>query len=132
MLRCRAVGGKDKYPHSDITEKIIGCAIDVHKDLGPGFKESAYEHAMLVEFHAKNISYVQQMPVSILYRGKKVGRYRIDLVVENKVPVELKCVRNINLEDRRRLLSYLKATGLKVGLLVNFAEPTIEIKRMIP
>jgi len=121
----------DKYPHSDITEGIIGCAIDVHKNLGPGFKESAYENALLVEFDERELQYERQKPVSISYKGRKVGRYRIDLVVEEKIIVELKAAKSINMEDRRRLLSYLKATGKKVGLVVNFAKPTIEIKRLV-
>ena len=121
----------DKYPHSDITQRIIGCAIDVHKDLGPGFKESAYENALLVEFDKKELQYERQKPVTISYRGSKVGFYRIDLLVEEKIIVELKTVKSINIEDRRRLLSYLKATGKKVGLIINFAKPVIEIKRLV-
>jgi GxxExxY protein len=121
----------DKYPHSDITQKIIGCAIDVHKNLGPGFKESAYENALLVELGNRAVQYERQEPVTIIYKGRKVGRYRMDLVVEGKIVVELKAVKSINNEDRRRLLSYLKATGKKVGLLINFAKPTIEVNRLV-
>lgn len=131
VLKPHGTGSKDKYPHSNMTERIIGCAINVHKSLGPGFKESAYENALLVEFDEKNIRYERQKPVSIKYRGKKVGRYRVDLVVEGKVIVELKAANCIRIEDGRRLLSYLKAPGLRVGLLMNFAKPTIEIKRMV-
>lgn len=64
----------DKYPYSDVTEKIIGCAIEVHKTLGPGFKESAYENALLVEFDKRELQYERQKPVTISYKGRKVGR----------------------------------------------------------
>jgi len=121
----------DKYLHSEITQRIIGCAIEVHKVLGPGFKESAYENALLVEFDKKKLRYEHQKPVAISYKDTKVGLYRMDLLVEEKIIVELKAVKSINIEDRRRLLSYLKATDKKVGLIINFAKPIIEIKRLV-
>ncbi|MGB7055411.1 MAG: GxxExxY protein, partial [bacterium] len=79
-MKVRDAGYKkyDKYPHSDITQKIIGCAIDVHKNMGPGFKESASENALLVEFEKRGIRYERQKPVIINYKGENVGRYRID------------------------------------------------------
>jgi GxxExxY protein len=120
-----------KYPCSDITEKIIGCAIEVHKTLGPGFKESAYENALLCELTKCGLSYEQQSPVRITYKGTVVGRHRLDLVVEDKIVVELKAVKSLSLEDNKRLLSYLKATGIQIGLLLNFAKPIIEIRRLI-
>ena len=121
----------DKYPYSDVTQRIIGCAIDVHKNLGPGFKESAYENALLVEFDKRQMHYERQKPVIIDYKGTKVGGYRIDLLVEEKVIVELKTVTRVTTADCRRLLSYLKVTKKKVGLLVNFAKPIVEIKRLV-
>ena len=100
-LRVREWGDKkyERYPHSNITHKIIGCAIDVHKNLGPGFKESAYENALVVEFERRQLNYERQQPVSVNYRGKQVGTYRMDLIVEHKVIVELKCVASINAGD---------------------------------
>ena len=121
----------NKYPHSDVTEKIIGCAIEVHKALGPGFKESTYENALLSELTKCGLEYEQQKPVKVTYKGMTVGRHRLDLLVEEKVVVELKAVKGLSSEDTKRLLSYLKATGIQVGLLLNFAKPIIEIKRLI-
>jgi len=121
----------DEYPYSDVTQKIIGCAIHVHKNLGPGFKESAYENALLVELDRREIPYERQKPVAINYKGKEVGTYRIDLVVAEKIIVELKAVKSINIEDRRNLSKYLKATNTRVGLLLDFSKPTIEIKRPV-
>jgi len=86
---------------------------------------------LLVEFDKKELQYERQKPVTISYRGSKVGFYRIDLLVEEKIIVELKTAKSINIEDRRRLLSYLKATGKKVGLIINYAKPVIEIKRLV-
>jgi GxxExxY protein len=121
----------DKYPHSNITEKIIGCAIEVHRTLGPGFKESAYENALLSELSECGLEYEQQKSVKVTYKGVAVSRHRLDLVVEDRVVVELKAVKSLSSEDTKRLLSYLRATGIKVGLLLNFAKPIIEIKRLI-
>ncbi len=120
-----------RYPYSDVTHKIIGCAISVHKSLGPGFKESAYENALVIELDKQQLRYEQQKPVEIGYCGRQVGTYRIDLLVEDKVIVELKCAKRVNIEDRKRLLSYLKATNMKVGLMINFAKPVIEISRLV-
>jgi GxxExxY protein len=120
-----------KYPHSDITEKIIGCAIEVHKALGPGFKESTYENALLCELTKCGLKYEQQKPVKITYKGTYVGRHRLDLIVEEKIVVELNTIRSLSSEDTKRLLSYLKATKINVGLLLNFAKPVVEIKRLI-
>jgi len=121
----------NRYPHSDITEKVIGCAIEVHKTMGPGFKESAYENALIHEFAGLGLKYERQKPVDIPYKGAKVGSHKLDLLVEGKVIVELKAVRDFNIEDKKRLLSYLKATNMKVGLLINFARSTIQVKRLI-
>ena len=119
------------YPHSNITQKIIGCAIEVHKTLGPGFKESAYENALICELTKLGLKYEKQKLINISYKGAKVGRYRLDLVIDDKIIVDLKTVKNFNAEDKKRLLSYLKATNKRIGLLINFAKPTIEIKRLI-
>ena len=121
----------NKYPYSDITEKIIVCAIEVHKTLGPGFRESAYKNALLSEFSKCGLEYEQQKPVKVTYKGVTVGRHRLDLVVEDSVVVELKAVKSLSSEDTKRVLSYLKATGIQIGLLLNFARPVIEIKRLI-
>jgi GxxExxY protein len=96
--------------------------------LGPGFKELAYENALIKEFEIKAIKYVRQVPVDIICKGVKVCKHRIDLVIEDTVIVELKAVRNFVVDDTKRLLSYLKAMKKKIGLLINFARSKIEIK----
>lgn len=119
------------YPHSKLTEKIIGCAIEVHKALGPGFVEKAYENALICELTKVGLRYERQKPVGILYKNTKVGKHKLDLVIEDEIIVELKSVTNFCTADVKRLLSYLKATNHRVGLLINFAKPKIEVKRLI-
>jgi GxxExxY protein len=117
--------------HADLTERIIGAAIEVHKQLGPEFIESIYERALLVELRKRGIQVQRQFPVIIRYNGVKVGRHKLDLYVENTIVVELKAIKN--LEDIHFAIarSYLKAAGRKHGLLLNFAKPTLEVKRVI-
>ena len=122
---------KGKYPYSDITERIIKCAIEVHKTLGPGFMESVYENAMIYEFNRLGLGYEKQKLIRIPYKDTFIGEHRIDLVVEDAVVVELKAIKAFEDVHKAQLLSYLKATGKKVGLLINFANTKIEIKRLI-
>ena len=114
----------------DITEQIIGAAIAVHRSLGPGFLESAYEEALAIEFTHQQISFERQKPVSVLYRDQKVAEHRLDFVVAASVVVELKAV--VALEDIHFAIvrSYLKATGVHSGLLLNFATMPLTIKRV--
>lgn len=120
-----------EYPFSELTHKIISCAIEVHKSLGPGFVESAYENALVFQLTKNGLKYERQKQIDIFYDNCKIGRHRLDLVVEEKIIVELKVVKNFCTDDTKRMLSYIKAAGLKVGLLINFAKAKIEIKRLI-
>jgi GxxExxY protein len=103
-----------------LTERIIGCAIEVHRRIGPGLLESMYEAAMAIEPEVAGIKFQRQVPVSIEYRGRIIGEHRLDLVVETAVVVELKSVERFDPIFQAQLLTYLKLTGLKVGLLINF------------
>ncbi|MDL1893277.1 GxxExxY protein [Sphingobacteriales bacterium CHB3] len=103
-----------------LTEQIIGCAIEVHRNLGPGLLESTYESALCIEFEDEGISYKRQISFPILYKGRNIGDYRIDLVVGEKVVVELKSVERFDPIFEAQVLTYLKVTGKKVGLLINF------------
>lgn len=119
--------------YNDLSEKIIGCAIDVHKNLGPGLLESIYESALCIEFDLNNILYKRQLEIPILYKNHKIGKHRLDLIVDNKIILELKAVDNINPIFEAQLLSYLKISGYKLGLLINFNERLLKdgIKRII-
>ncbi len=119
------------YPYSDTTEKIIGCAIEVHKTLGPGFKESTYENALIRELKQSGLKVEQQKSIVVQYKGAQVGKHRLDLLIADTIVVELKSAKDFYAEDIKRLISYLKASHKRIGLLINFAKPTIEVKRLI-
>jgi len=114
---------------SEITQQIIGAAIRVHRDLGPGFLESVYEEAPAVEFALSGIQFIRQYTVPPFYRDHQIGEHRLDFLVEGKIIVELKAVSE--LEDIHFAIgrSYLKATNLEDGLLFNFASIPLTIKR---
>jgi GxxExxY protein len=104
----------------EITERILGCAIEVHRTLGPGLLEGTYEAAMCVEMEAAGLRFAQQLPVPVVYKGKPIGEHRIDLLVEDAVVVEVKAVTKMDPVFEAQVLTYLKVTGKRVGLLINF------------
>ena len=110
---------------------VIGAAVEVHKELGPGFLESIYEEALKVQLSKEDFYFDSQKEIKIEYLGAQVGLHRLDLVVENKIIVELKAVAELSDIHFAQLRSYLKATGLKVGLLVNFSKPTLGARRVV-
>lgn len=118
---------------NDWTGGIIGAAIEVHRILGPGFVEAVYERALAVELELRNIPFRRQVPISLGYKGQVIGEHRIDLLVVERVIVELKAVDALSTLHSVQLRSYLRATGLTLGLLINFNVPVLHlgIKRMI-
>lgn len=114
-----------------LTERIIGLAIEVHKNLGPGFIERIYEQALVLELLNNRINFEPQKVIDISYKGTFLGKQQIDLIVENEIIVELKAVNEINNIHIAQLLSYLKAMERRVGLVLNFARETLEIKRVV-
>ena len=122
-----------EFPLKDITELIISCAIEVHSTLGPGLLESVYEEALAHEFTLRDILYNRQKEISLKYKGKDIGRHRIDFLVESEVIVELKAVESINKIFEAQLLTYLRAMNKRVGLLINFNVEMLKngIKRLI-
>lgn len=122
---------EDKYPNSKITDKVIKCDIEVHKILGPGFVENIYEKALISEMKQNGLRVEQQVLIPIVYKGKNVGEHRLDLLVEDEVIVENKAVKEFEDIHQVQILSYLKATNKKIGLLINFAKTKIDVKRFI-
>ena len=122
---------KTGHQFESLSNKIIGAAIVVHKELGPGFLEHIYEEALKIELQETGINYESQKEINIEYRKSEIGTHRLDLLVEDSVIVELKAVQELADIHFAQIRSYLKATGLKVGLLLNFAKPTLEIKRVV-
>ena len=104
----------------EITDRIIGAAIEVHKKLGPGFVESIYEAALCVELRKRSIPHARQMLVPVIYDGVEVGQHRLDLFVENEIVVELEAVREVEAVHFAFARSYLRAVGRRNGLLLNF------------
>jgi len=121
----------NKLAHEELTGRIIACAIEVHKALGPGFLESIYEAAMMVELKRAGLKVESQKPLPIFYREVLVGEHRLDLLVEDKIIVELKAVSELEDIHFAIVRSYLKAVGLEHGLLLNFATMPLTVKRVI-
>ena len=115
--------------HEQITRSVIGCAFAVINELGAGFLESVYEKALLLALRQEGLSAIAQHPVKVMFRGECVGDFYADLFVEEKVIVELKAVKAIAPEHQAQIINYLNATGIEVGLLINFGNPKLEYKR---
>ena len=116
---------------NDITYVINGAIFEVNKGLGPGFLEKVYEKALLYELKNRGLKSVGQAPITVNYKGQCVGEYFADILVEDRVIIELKTAKKIEKIHEAQLLNYLKATGIQVGLLVNFRYPKAEIKRLV-
>lgn len=121
----------DERRLNEVTERIIGCAYDVANGLGCGFLEKVYENAMRIELRRAGLVALQQHPIPVSWRGEIVGDYYADLLVEGCVVVELKAVKAFDDVHMAQCLNYLKATGLRICLLINFAKPKIEVKRIV-
>jgi GxxExxY protein len=113
-----------------LTEAVIGCAFRVSNKLGCGYLEKVYENAMCVALRKAGLRFQQQVAFDVLYEGEVVGKYFADLIVEGKVLVEVKHTRGLDDAHTAQCLNYLAATGLPLCLLINFAKPRIEIKRL--
>ena len=117
--------------HAQLTEQIIGAAIRVHRTLGPGFLESVYEKALVIELQKRGLHTEQPREVRVVYERKEVGQHILDLFVEETIVVELKTVKELKKIHFAIVRSYLKAVQQKHGLLLNFQKPTLEIKRVL-
>jgi GxxExxY protein len=116
--------------HEDLTGLVIGAAIEVHKQLGPGFVESIYENALAIELRSRAIPFSRQVAVPVVYHDVEVGLHRLDLVAQERIVVELKAVKELNDSHFAVVRSYLRAARLEHALILNFAKPTLEIKRV--
>ena len=110
---------------------IIGIGIDIHKNLGPGFQEKIYEEALLTEFKKSGIGYEKQKVVRVDYEGQALGNQRIDLLVDDEIILEIKACTKIIPIHRDQVISYLKSTNKKLGLILNFGRSRLEIKRVV-
>jgi len=120
---------KDKDP---LTEKIIGCAYKVHNELGPGFNEGIYHNALKVAFEENELKYQSEKSFNVSFQGKHVGRLRLDLIVEDKVVIEVKALTgNVPAVFELQVLSHLKASGYKGGLIMNFGNKSCQVRRLM-
>ena len=115
----------------EVTEKIIGAAFEVYKELGYGFLERVYQRAMQVELQRAGLAAEIERRIQVKYKSVIVGDYDADLLVDGSVVVEIKVAKNYNSDDEPQLLNELKATGIKVGMLINFGRTRVEFKRMV-
>lgn len=119
----------EQYMMSELTSRIIACAIEVHKDLGPGFEEVFYQRALYREFAAHGIEATREVDIEVQYKGLSLGKKRVDFIVEDCL-LEIKAKTALEDVDKVQTLSYLKASGYPIGLLINFGGVEIEIKRI--
>ena len=122
---------KEKILHKDLSYKIVGLAMEVHSKLGYGFLEKVYENAMMVLLRREEILARQQAPITVYFDRQVVGDYYADILVENKIILELKSVEVIANAHRAQVLNYLKATGLRLAILINFGKERLESERFI-
>jgi GxxExxY protein len=117
--------------YKDLSYQIIKASLEVHNILGAGFLEKVYENALIIKLKQYSIKAEQQVPLKVCFEGETVGDYYADIVVDNKIILELKCVESIIPIHEAQLINYLKATRMKLGMIFNFARPKFEYKRIV-
>jgi GxxExxY protein len=121
------------YEHDPLTHRIIGCAIEAHRHLGPGLLEATYEAALCIELDDAALSYTRQVRVPVLYKGRLIGEHRPDLVVANRVLVEVKSVETLHPVHQAQILAYMRVLQVPVGLLMNFNSAVLRtnVRRLV-
>lgn len=121
---------KEEYKYSEITSKIIGCAMKLHSVLGNGFQEVIYQRALAIEMNNVNLNFERELEMPIYYDGQNIGSRRVDFFVEGKVMVELKAITTLEKVHLAQALNYLEAYKMEVGLLINFGEISLKFHRL--
>lgn len=122
----------NQISHQDLTYEIIGAAMEVHSDLGPGYKEEIYQKALEIELRNRKIQVEPQKSIEIRFKGEMVGWQLLDFFVDDKVVVEIKALSKLDTDHEAQIISYLKATDSEIGLLINFGTRRLEYKRILP
>jgi GxxExxY protein len=117
--------------YSDLTAKIIGCAMKVHRHFGPGFPEIVYQRALMIELKNAGLPFKQEVEKEIIYEGKLIYKRRLDLIVENVVLLELKAQKNVDNADYNQILNYLRVFNIEISLLLNFGASSLQFKRFV-
>ena len=132
MVNNRFLIGVIMIYEKELSDKVIGAAIEVHKQLGNGFLEKVYENALIVELKSRNLGTTAQTKIKVLYKGQIVGEYFADIIIEDKIILELKTCDKIHDIHKAQLINYLKATSKKVGYIINFgSEKKLEFLRLV-
>ena len=121
---------KEQYKYSELTSKIIGCAMEVHKRLGNGFQEVIYQRALAIEMRLADLSFSREHEMPIYYRDEEIGSRRVDFLVEGVISVELKAITKLGNVHLAQAINYLEAYNLEIGLLINFGEKSLNFKRL--
>ena len=120
----------EQYKYSELTSKIIGCAMTVHQILGNGFQEVIYQRALAIEMQLASIQFEREFEMPVFYKDEQIGTRRVDFLVEGVVSVELKAVATLDNSNYAQAINYLEAYNLEIGLLINFGETTLKFKRL--
>ena len=121
----------EKYKYSDLTAKIIGAAMEVHKFLGNGFQEVIYQRALAIELKEKGLSFTREQEMQIEYKGIDIGTRRVDFFIEDKIMLEIKAVAKLEDVHLAQAINYLEAYNLEIGLLINFGSKSMQFKRLM-
>ena len=121
----------DKIIYKDLSYKIVGLAMEVHNKLKSGFLEKVYENAMMVLFRREGIDAAQQASIKVNFEGEEIGSYYADILVENKIILELKVAETISNVHKAQVINYLKATGVKLAIILNFGKEELEFERLV-
>ena len=122
----------DLSARDELTDKVIWCIITVHQTLGPGFLENIYRRALLLELRKRGVSAEPEREIPVYYDGQQIGRHRLDFLIDDQIILEIKTVENLSRAHYAQVRSYLKATGLSLALLVNFADERADFRRVYP
>jgi GxxExxY protein len=117
--------------YKDLSYQIIGLAMEVHRKLGYGFLEKVYENSLMILLKREGIRSEQQYPIKVYFEGKVVGNYVADILIEDKIIIELKCVEKINNIHKAQALNYLKATQMRLAIILNFAKDKLQYERLV-
>lgn len=121
----------EKYPDSELTGKIIGCAMEVHKYLGNGFQEVVYQRALSIELNMQGLDHEREKEMPLQYKGYDIGTRRVDFFVGEKIMVEIKAVKKLEDVHLAQAINYLEAYGMNIGLLINFGNTSLQFKRVM-
>ncbi len=121
---------QDEIIHRELSYQVMQAVFEVHNTLGPGYLEKVYEEALAVELELLNIPFERQKEITVIYKGRRVGQHRLDFVIDGRIVLELKSVSTLANVHKKQVLSYVKATDLRLGILVNFATPRVQSERI--